>query len=220
MNTDSFVMQNRIPKTFHEAYESQGTDDIYLLFSPETQRVKIGRTTRGARHRLLQLKVGCPDPDARCIAIIKEAGEYDQEIRRVWNDYHSHGEWFNYRGALKQWIESGCNLIDVLRSHGDLGGLVDKRPTQKCRNQPTKNKLTPPELARQLGVAPETIIAWIHAGELRAIDVSRNPGIGRPRYRIDPTDLIAFEANREVRTEAKILRQRKRKDPNVIEFFK
>jgi len=49
----------------------------------------------------------------------------------------------------------------------------------------SRDKLTPPEVARRWGVAPETVISWIRSGELKAIDVSARPGIGRPRYRID-----------------------------------
>jgi len=79
-------------------------------------------------------------------------------------------------------------------------------------------KLTPPQVAKTYGVSPERIIAWIRAGELVAIDVSGRPGVGRPRFRIDPADLVAFDARRAVVTTPKASRRR-RKDPSIVEFF-
>jgi len=78
--------------------------------------------------------------------------------------------------------------------------------------------LTPPEVARRWGVSPDKVIGWIRSGELRAIDVSAHPGIGRPRYRIDVLDLAAFESQRQVVVSPKRTRRRRR-DPSVIEFF-
>jgi hypothetical protein len=58
-------------------------------------------------------------------------------------------------------------------------------------------KLTPPQVAKQWGVAPEKIVAWIRSGELKAIDASTSRG-KRPRYLIDIKDLAAFEQSRLV----------------------
>jgi len=82
---------------------------------------------------------------------------------------------------------------------------------------PDRAKLTPPEVARRWGVSPDKVIGWIRSGELRAIDVSAHPGIGRPRYRIDITDLMEFEMRRQVVITPKV--KRRRRDPSVIEFF-
>jgi hypothetical protein len=81
-----------------------------------------------------------------------------------------------------------------------------------------KTKLTPPQLAAQWGIKPEKVIAWIRSGELRAMDASTRAGIGRPRYLIDETDVIAFENAREVRPRPKPARRR-RADQQVIKFF-
>jgi excisionase family DNA binding protein len=59
----------------------------------------------------------------------------------------------------------------------------------------TKQKLTPPEIARLWGISPDKILGWIHSGELRAIDVATRRG-GRPRYLVDVEELAAFEARR------------------------
>ena len=80
-------------------------------------------------------------------------------------------------------------------------------------------KRTPPQLARQLGVAPETVIGWIRSGELRAIDVSSRPGVGRPRFRIDVADLAVFEQRRAVVPQVKTSRRRRRRTPGIVEFF-
>ena len=60
-----------------------------------------------------------------------------------------------------------------------------------------KRMFTPPEVAAMWGVSAEKIIAWILAGELRAIDASSKQS-QRPRYLIDVDDLAAFEKRREV----------------------
>jgi len=56
-------------------------------------------------------------------------------------------------------------------------------------------KLTPPQLAKLWGISCDKVIAWIRAGELRAIDASTKRG-GRPRYLIDEDDVAAFERSR------------------------
>ena len=56
---------------------------------------------------------------------------------------------------------------------------------------PSRQWLTPPQLAAELAVKPSSVLAWIRGGELRAIDVSR-PGSRRPRFRIHCSDIIAF----------------------------
>jgi len=69
-------------------------------------------------------------------------------------------------------------------------------------------KLTPPELAKRLGVSPEKILAWIASGELPAVNVALRLG-GRPRWRIDPADVADFERRRS----AQPVPRRSRKRP-------
>ena len=54
---------------------------------------------------------------------------------------------------------------------------------------------TPPKAAKLLGVSHNQIIYYIHAGELRAVDLSKHRG-GRPRWRISRTDLEALLSSR------------------------
>ena len=78
--------------------------------------------------------------------------------------------------------------------------------------------LSPPQVAQRFGVAPEKILAWIHSGELRAIDVATRRG-GRPRYRVDPADLALFVRKRTVGTPTPATRRIRKPPTNVIEFF-
>ncbi len=58
-----------------------------------------------------------------------------------------------------------------------------------------RNHITPAEYARSLGVNPSKVIGWIKAGDLRAINVAATTGT-RPKFRIKPEDLAAFEDRR------------------------
>lgn len=73
------------------------------------------------------------------------------------------------------------------------------------------------EVAERLRVKPDAILAWIRAGELRAIDVSQRRG-KRPRWRILASALAAFEASRMAQPPATAVRRRKTA-PGVIAFF-
>lgn len=60
-----------------------------------------------------------------------------------------------------------------------------------------RKKLTPPEVARLLGVAVGKVHFWIHTGELVAVDLATKQGCS-PRFKIDVEDLAAFERSRRV----------------------
>lgn len=68
--------------------------------------------------------------------------------------------------------------------------------------------LTPPIVAARLGIKPAKVIGWIRGGELDAIDVSNRPGVGRPRFRISPAALQAFEDQRSVAPVPKVAKRR------------
>ena len=81
----------------------------------------------------------------------------------------------------------------------------------------TSRYLSPPEIARQRGVDVKKIIAWIHTGELRAVNFATTTS-GRPRWKISPEALAAFEAARSAGPQPRVTRRR-RKDPLVHEYF-
>jgi hypothetical protein len=78
---------------------------------------------------------------------------------------------------------------------------------------------TVPSLAEEWGVDRRRIDEFIKLGLLRAFDIG--PGRGKQRrWRITPEAVAEFEAARSSGPPApKISRQRRKKDPAVIEFF-
>jgi hypothetical protein len=54
-----------------------------------------------------------------------------------------------------------------------------------------KQKVTPPELAREWGIHVRRVRDWISGGVLRAINIS--PPGNRPKWLIDRADIAAFE---------------------------
>jgi excisionase family DNA binding protein len=52
------------------------------------------------------------------------------------------------------------------------------------------------EVAEALGVGIDTVARWVSAGELRAVNVSRNRASQKPRLRVLESDLQAFLAGR------------------------
>jgi hypothetical protein len=81
----------------------------------------------------------------------------------------------------------------------------------------TRQKITPPELARRWGIDSAKILTWIRSGELRAINASTRP-CGRPRYLIDERDIEIFELRRAVGGPPQTPRRRRAKQMDVIEF--
>ena len=63
--------------------------------------------------------------------------------------------------------------------------------------------LTPPKIAKMLGVGMDKVLNWIRKGDLKAINTTAKPG-GRPRYRIMPEDLETFKKCRMPQPRPKI----------------
>jgi excisionase family DNA binding protein len=79
--------------------------------------------------------------------------------------------------------------------------------------------LSPPQVAKQLGIDAAKVIRWIRAGELRAIDVAARRG-GRPRWRISTADLEAFLRFRQSPAPvAAPTRQKRRMDSKITQYF-
>jgi hypothetical protein len=97
---------------------------------------------------------------------------------------------------------------------------VDSRrrpPTPGPGGCPPDAYLSPRAVADRLGLAKtDAVLAWIHTGELRAINVSAGPG--RPTWRIAPEDLELFLAGRRTRPATPRARRRK-KFADVIQFY-
>ncbi len=85
------------------------------------------------------------------------------------------------------------------------------------------NTITPGEYAERLGIGAPKVLGWITTGELEAIDVTTKAGSAKPRYRITPEAIAAFEQRRSsirpsTRTMAPIRRQRMQLG-SVPEYF-
>lgn len=88
----------------------------------------------------------------------------------------------------------------------------------RCKTT-SKTKLTPREIAQQWGIAPEKVIGWIRAGELRAINAATRMG-GQPRYLVDVADLADFELGRQAGPDRpKKAPRRRRAEPGLVFRF-
>ena len=77
------------------------------------------------------------------------------------------------------------------------------------------------DLMERYRVTSQTILAWIHSGELRAIDVSRKGATsGKPRWRFTQDAVDAFEALRMTTPPPPKRTRRKGYHDDVIEFYK
>ena len=93
---------------------------------------------------------------------------------------------------------AGQNLISLFRSLEQR--LAASCTTRAARRKTPKGKpsgmLTPPQVAKQLGVSPDKVRGWIRKGELHATDVAAGSG-GRRRNRISEEDLAKFLKDRQ-----------------------
>jgi excisionase family DNA binding protein len=88
----------------------------------------------------------------------------------------------------------------------------------KTGPQAASRGLTVRDVAQRYAVSEQTVLGWIHACELRAINVGRKPGAKKPRWRITAEALAAFEVARTPQPPLPRSRRRKRL-PGVIEFY-
>ena len=75
---------------------------------------------------------------------------------------------------------------------------------------------TPPQIARELGTKPSTILRWIRRGELTAVNIGS--GAFKPRFRVSRDAFDKFLLSRTVQPPTPTPRRR-RADPAVIQFF-
>lgn len=98
---------------------------------------------------------------------------------------------------------------------GEIALLLGTSPAavRRCMDVPANVPLTPPQVAAQLGVSPDTVLAWIRSGELLALNVG-NPKGKRPRFRVEPGALAEFKRRRA--PEPKPVRRRRAKRPKLL----
>lgn len=118
-----------------------------------------------------------------------------------------------YRGYLeetKSEVAAAIFALDAYRREQEPAA-----PSGKPAGQ-GRSVLTPPQVAKQLGVDPATVISWIRSGQLKASNLGK--GDQRPRYRVQPGDLDAFLKKRQPTLQSS-RKPRSEKQADVIEFF-
>jgi excisionase family DNA binding protein len=78
--------------------------------------------------------------------------------------------------------------------------------------------LTVHDVCERYGVTEHTVLLWIRQGELRAVNVGRRQGAGKPRWRISAEALEAFEVSR-MPTPPLPRAARRKRPAEVIEFY-
>ena len=76
--------------------------------------------------------------------------------------------------------------------------------------------LSTEQLAERWGISADTIQRRIASGQLAAINVG---GGRRPRWRIPAEAIARYETRHASRAEPRMTRIRRRRSPDVIEFF-
>ena len=76
---------------------------------------------------------------------------------------------------------------------------------------------TSSDLAKRWSCNCDKVLAYINAGELRAINLA-GPDAERPRYRVLESDLLAFEAGRASNGTVDQSKLRRRRVPKVREY--
>ena len=76
------------------------------------------------------------------------------------------------------------------------------------------------DICNRFGVHEQTVLAWIHAGELKAVNVGVAPGKKKPRWRVTQEALTAFEASRQATPPPPARTRSRKQQTGVVEFYK
>lgn len=94
-------------------------------------------------------------------------------------------------------IDLSAQLRDLQRQVAELRQLLVGGVAKQARSsQADPAWLTPPQLAKQLGVQAEKVLGWIRSGELRAVNVAERAS-RRPRWRISAEAMEEIFRRRE-----------------------
>ncbi len=77
------------------------------------------------------------------------------------------------------------------------------------------------DIKKRYSVSEHTVLGWIRAGELKAVNVGRQAGGKKPRWRVTQAALDAFETARTptVEKSPRVTRKRANKGMAVVEFY-
>jgi excisionase family DNA binding protein len=79
--------------------------------------------------------------------------------------------------------------------------------------------LSPPAVARLLGISPDKVRNWCASGELKAANLAENQSGQRCRYRISPEALEAFLKRRSTPPQKQQRPRPRKPQPSVTEYY-
>ena len=74
------------------------------------------------------------------------------------------------------------------------------------------------DLQNRFSITEQTVLTWIHSGELKAVNVGRSMDRKIPRWRVTEQALAAFEERRTPSPPVPHTRRRKQ-DGKIVEFY-
>lgn len=78
---------------------------IYFMRGRITRRTKVGYTTRDPYLRLSDCQTGSPDV-LELLGVADAPYSVEQELHKILEPYHSHGEWFDESKVLNKFIRT------------------------------------------------------------------------------------------------------------------
>lgn len=91
--------------------------------------------------------------------------------------------------------------------------------TKPCDPSPKTVTHTVADVGKRYGVGTGTVLGWIRAGELAAVNVGRSARSMKPRWRITHAALAAFEAARTATTPTPRVARRAKTVGEVVRFY-
>lgn len=79
--------------------------------------------------------------------------------------------------------------------------------------------LTVKDVCERYGVTDHTVLGWIRGGELKAVNVGRDPRARKPRWRVTEAAIAAFEELRSASPPPAARSPRRLKNHDVIRWY-
>ena len=112
------------------------------------------------------------------------------------------GQWSGHRAAMivgeVSQLMAAAGHAELVRAPVDDADVIDAKryvSAAIAATTPPPTVLTPPEIAKQLGADPATVLGWIRSGQLKASNLATGH---RPRFVVQPFDLDAFLKARQL----------------------
>ncbi len=109
---------------------------IYIIRAVELNRVKIGTTSGpSVAQRLSQLRTGCPTELALLVTFEGDHAE-ESKLHRQFAYLRTHGEWFEYTGALRLFVEEKCSDQEAIQEAREYAERAEQFKKLMSRNNP------------------------------------------------------------------------------------